>query len=104
MMTEATNQAQPERATLDRASLEGEVRRLLVERLRLEVAPDEIDAAAPLFGEGLGLDSIDALEIVLALEQTYGLAIEDEQVGAEALSSVDAIVSFIIEQGANKPA
>lgn len=63
------------------SSLESEVARLVVETVHLEVAPDEIDPAAPLFGDGLGLDSIDALEIALAISQRYGFQLksDDEQ-------------------------
>jgi len=55
-------------------SLESEIKKLIVEVLDLEdIAPDDIDSAAPLFHEGLGLDSIDSLDIALALEQRYGI-------------------------------
>jgi len=51
-----------------------EIKRLLIETLQLEdVAPADIDAQAPLFGEGLGLDSVDALEIAVALKRRYGI-------------------------------
>jgi acyl carrier protein len=55
-------------------NLDDEIKRLLIETLQLEdVAPADIDAQAPLFGEGLGLDSVDALEIAVALKRRYGL-------------------------------
>ena len=50
-----------------------EVAELVVSALNLDIAPGEIEADAPLFGEGLGLDSIDALEMALAIAQTYGV-------------------------------
>jgi acyl carrier protein len=54
--------------------LDDEVKRLLIETLQLEdVGPADIDAQAPLFGEGLGLDSVDALEIAVALKRRYGI-------------------------------
>jgi acyl carrier protein len=59
-------------------TLEAEVARLIVEALHLEVAPDEIDPEAPLFGEGLGLDSIDALEIALAVSRRYGFQLRSD--------------------------
>lgn len=65
--------------------LEDELKRLIVEALFLEsVKPDDIDSEAPLFGAGLGLDSIDALELTLAIEQRYQVKIrpEDENVKA----------------------
>jgi acyl carrier protein len=71
------------------------VKELIVRRLKLEIDPDSIQDVAPLFGEGLGLDSIDALELVLGLEQEFGIKVEDEEVGVKAFSSVNALVDFI---------
>jgi acyl carrier protein len=59
-------------------ALESELARLIVSALTLEVAPDEIDPAAPLFGEGLGLDSIDALELSLAIGKAYGVQLRSD--------------------------
>lgn len=75
--------------------LRDRVKRLIVDRLKLEIDPASIDSAAPLFGAGLGLDSIDALELVLGVEQEFGVKIEDQKVGAEALASVDALSEFV---------
>lgn len=58
--------------------LEHELAQLIVTALHLEIAPDEIDPAAPLFGEGLGLDSIDALELALSISRTYGLELKSD--------------------------
>lgn len=75
------------------------VKLMIIERLKLEgMTPDQIDDAAPLFGEGLGLDSIDALELVLGIEQTFGVKIEDEAAGLKAFKSVEALAAFIAEQ------
>lgn len=71
------------------------VKELIVRRLKLDVDPAAIENSAPLFGEGLGLDSIDALELVLGLEQEFGIKVEDEEVGVKAFASVDALVDFI---------
>ncbi|MFC3126473.1 phosphopantetheine-binding protein [Pseudoroseomonas globiformis] len=64
-------------------TIESEVAALIVEALHLETTPDEIDRDAPLFGEGLGLDSIDALEIALAVSRRYGFQLrsDDERNG-----------------------
>ncbi len=71
------------------------VKDLIVRRLKLDIDPTSIQDDAPLFGEGLGLDSIDALELVLGLEQEFGIKVEDEEVGVKAFSSVNALVDFI---------
>jgi len=73
----------------------GRVKALIVDRLKLDVEPAAIEDEAPLFGEGLGLDSIDALELVLGVEQEFGVKIEDEEVGAQALTSVASLARFI---------
>ena len=82
----------PAEVTLD---LTDRVRRLIVERLKLEIDPNSIEPAAPLFGAGLGLDSIDALELVLGVEQEFGVKIEDQEVGSQALASVEALSAFV---------
>jgi len=82
------------------ASLHWKVKQLIIDRLQLEgMKPDDIDAAAPLFGDGLGLDSIDALELVIGIEKTFGVRIQDEEVGAKALASVNALVEFMRSKG-----
>jgi acyl carrier protein len=81
------------------------VKELIIERLQLEgMTPDDIDDAAPLFGDGLGLDSIDALELVIGIEKTFGVRIQDEEVGTKAFASVDALVGFLKEKGVGAPA
>jgi acyl carrier protein len=57
---------------------EAELARLIVKTLNLDIAAAEIDPEAPLFGEGLGLDSIDVLEIALAISQTYGVQLRSD--------------------------
>jgi len=84
------------------SELKQQVKEMIIQRLKLEgMKPDDIDDAAPLFGDGLGLDSIDALELVLAIEQTFGVKIEDEASGMKAFRNVESLVSFIAEK---KPA
>ncbi len=58
--------------------LEADLAELIVESLHLEMAPSEINPDAPLFGEGLGLDSIDALELALSISRTYGLELKSD--------------------------
>lgn len=72
-------------------------------QLKLEVDPASIQDAAPLFGdarEGLGLDSIDALELVLGVEKEFGIKVQDEEVGVKAFASVDALCDFIRSKAA----
>jgi len=81
---------------LNKELLKSELKRLIVETLHLEdIQPDEIEDGAPLFGEGLGLDSIDALELVVALEKSYNVIIEDEEVGKKAFASIEALADFV---------
>ena len=72
-------------------------KRQLVEALNLEdVRPEDIDDNAPLFGDaGLGLDSIDALEIILILERNYGVKVENPREGKEIFYSVSTITDYI---------
>ena len=83
----------------DNKALALRLKNLIITRLKLEIDPDEIENDQPLFGEGLGLDSIDALELVLGLEQEFGVKIEDEEVGVKAFASIDALVIFVREKG-----
>jgi len=77
------------------ADLRGRIKQTIVNRLKLEMDPSDIGDSDPLFGEGLGLDSIDALELVLGVEQEFGVKIEDEEVGAQALASVESLADFV---------
>ena len=65
-------------STHDQTDLQREVAVLLVEALNLEIAPAEIDPEAPLYGEGLGLDSIDILEVALVVSQRYGFQLKSD--------------------------
>lgn len=70
----------------------------IIEALNLQgMSPDEIDNNAPLFGEGLGLDSIDSLELMVLLERNYGIKIEDAREGRKAMESVAAMAQYITE-------
>lgn len=70
----------------------------LIEALNLEdITPDDIDINEPLFGDGLGLDSIDALEIMLVLEREYGIKIENSKVAKEIFYSVQTLANYIDE-------
>ena len=77
------------------ANLKEEIKRAIVRSLRLPMAPEDIEDGVSLFGEGLGLDSIDVLELVLEIERTFGVSITDEQTGAKVLRSVNSIADYI---------
>jgi acyl carrier protein len=70
-----------------------EIARLIVATVHLEVTPQEVDHAAPLFGDGLGLDSIDLLEIVLSISRKYGINLRAED--SAAFASVSALTAYI---------
>ena len=77
-------------------TLEGEVAELLVTALNLEMDPVEIEPEAPLFQEGLGLDSIDALELALAISKQYGFQLRsDDPNNTQIFSSLRALTNHI---------
>ena len=77
------------------ATLKDDIKRAIVRSLRLPMAPEDIEDGVSLFGEGLGLDSIDVLELVLEIERTFGVSIGDEQTGARVLRTVNSIADYI---------
>jgi acyl carrier protein len=79
-------------------SLIEQLKKRIIEILNLEdIFPDDIDSSAPLFGEGLGLDSLDALELVVMLEKDYSIKITDIEVGRKAFASITSMAEFIRE-------
>lgn len=73
----------------------------IIDALNLQgMKPEEIDDNAPLFGEGLGLDSIDSLELMVLLERNYGIKIEDAREGRKILNSVRSMAEYIQEHRA----
>ncbi|NLE87347.1 MAG: acyl carrier protein [Myxococcales bacterium] len=82
---------------MTQTALETELTQLIVSALSLEdVDPASIDLDAPLFGEGLGLDSIDALELSVVLSRQYGVSIKsDDQKNREIFSSVRSLAAFV---------
>lgn len=75
--------------------LQQDLAKLIVDSLRLEVPPPDIDPEAALFGEGLGLDSIDMLEIALAVSKRYGVELRSEN--KAALASLRALTDYIAQ-------
>jgi acyl carrier protein len=75
------------------------LKKMIIETLRLEdVSAQDIDNEESLFREGLGLDSIDALELVVAIEKNFDVIIEDEDVGKRAFASIMALSRFVQEE------
>jgi acyl carrier protein len=77
------------------------IKNLIIQRLKLvDMTSEMIEADAPLFGEGLGLDSIDALELVLGLEKEFGVIIPDAEVGKKVFQSVRTMAQYVLDQKA----
>lgn len=77
-------------------ALVDELKTLIIEHLNLEdVDASRVDPDAPLFGEGLGLDSVDALELVMLMETTYGAKIESSDVGRKAFATLSSLARFV---------
>lgn len=73
-----------------------ELKTLIIEHLNLEdVDASKVDPDAPLFGEGLGLDSVDALELVMLMETTYGAKIESSEAGRKAFATLSTLARFV---------
>ncbi|MGA2245877.1 MAG: phosphopantetheine-binding protein [Verrucomicrobiota bacterium] len=81
------------------------IRRLMVENLMLQMGPEEIGDAQPLFGPGsVGLDSVDALQLVVALDKAYGLKIADPEVARQILKNVDSMAEAVVKHQAGTQA
>ena len=75
------------------------IKEQVIEVLNLEdIEPADIETDAPLFGDGLGLDSIDALELIVLLEKQYGIKIEDPKDGKKIFYSIRTIAEYIEEK------
>lgn len=83
---------------MDRAALKQKLKETLVKELDLEgVAPSSIDDDAPLFGAGLGLDSLDALQLAMSVEERFGVRIPEGDEARPIFASVDALVAHILK-------
>jgi acyl carrier protein len=76
-------------------ALHVEIKEAIVRSLRLPMKPEDIGDETPLFDEGLGLDSIDVLELVLELERSFGVTIADQDTGLKVLRTVDTIAAYV---------
>ena len=76
--------------------LNKKLKEMIIEELQIEdITPDDIDDDAPLFGDGLGLDSLDAVELVVQLQVYFGVEIKNIEEGRPALQSINTLVEFI---------
>jgi acyl carrier protein len=77
------------------------VRRVLIEDLHVPRTPEEIDPDAPLFGTGLGLDSVDAVELVVSLETEFSFRLDDDSLARSSMRTVNGLVDLVLrKQGA----
>ncbi|MEP6699458.1 MAG: acyl carrier protein [Verrucomicrobiota bacterium] len=80
--------------------LRNRIKEMLVKNLMLQTTAEEIGDETPLFGPGgLGLDSIDALELVVSMEKTFGVGVPNSEVAGKALRTVNTIHDYIVEKG-----
>jgi acyl carrier protein len=85
--------------------LKEQIKDMLITNLMLRTPKEEIANDLPLFGaDGLGLDSIDALQLVVSMEKTFGVGIPNSDVARVALASVNSIHDYILQQTGRKPA
>jgi acyl carrier protein len=81
---------------MNREELKRNLKNLLIDGLRLQdIRPEDIQDGAPIFVEGLGLDSVDALELVVLVEERFNIQIPDEDVGKQAFASIDALTEYV---------
>ncbi len=82
---------------MNAADVRRQLKELMVSELNLEgKKPDDIDDAAPLFGEGLGLDSLDALQLAMSIEERFGVRVPEGDEARPIFASVNAIVDHIV--------
>jgi acyl carrier protein len=81
---------------MDQSELKTKIKEMMVENLMLKIPASEIGDNQPLFGPGsLGLDSVDALQLVVALDKTFGLKVPDQSTAKKILQSVDAMAAAV---------
>jgi acyl carrier protein len=97
-MTCSTTLESARKIAVKRSELMDQIKRALIDRLSLRLEPEEIADDSPLFGVGLALDSVDALEIALLMEVTFGVSITDDDL--RSFRSVNALADLVVERSA----
>jgi len=83
---------------MTKEELIADLKKQVIRQLNLEdIKPEDINDSEPLFGTGLSLDSIDALELIVLLEKQYGAKIENPEAGKEVLSSIESMADYILK-------
>lgn len=82
----------------EREGVLGEVRRMLIENLRVSRRPEEIDPDTALFGSGLGLDSLDAVELLVCLDADFDVKLPDDIIGRADMRTVNSLVDLILSR------
>lgn len=82
----------------NRATQLARVRRVLIEDLHVQREPEEIDPDAPLFGTGLGLDSVDAVELVVSLETEFAFRLDDDALARPSMRTVNSLVDLVLRK------
>ena len=91
------------RPAMPEENLREEIKEMMVENLMLKVSKEEIADDLPLFGPGgLGLDSIDALELVVSLEKKFGVSVANSETARQALASVNSIHDYVVANRGEK--
>lgn len=84
---------------MDKEKLSAEIKNLIIEAVNLQhMTPESIENNASLYQDGLGLDSVDILEIIVAIENQYGVKVPNAESGKKAFQSVETIVDFVASQ------
>lgn len=84
----------------ERVELAHRLKRMIIERLKLEdITPEDVSDDDPIFDGGLGLDSLDALDLVLLLEKEFNVRIKDPQQARKILSTIDTLAEYILTDG-----
>ena len=85
--------------TAHREDVLARIRQVLIERLHLRREPDELDPDTPLFGTGLGLDSVDAVEVLVSLDTDFGIKLPDDRTGRIAPRTINSLVDLVMTYG-----